>query len=339
MIKFLTLFICFLSLIKALSNEENSSIIINNAIDQINQIPAILNSASNGANCSRLSSQNISVKNFLDETSLNTGEGGYFSAHEKEVYCLYKKLSASKKQNTIQWDLRELGSNQILAKSNNPHKLFYGASVSKIIVAAAYLDRNNGVLTDEARSHLEKLIKKSDNYSWGWFQDSDPKVLKGESQKGMEQVDKFVRNNLKISNSRMWRGNMKRSPDYWSSEQKEKCQGSSCYHGNDISAADMGEFLHATYINSYRGADELFKNLFYVHTGKKKGDKYLPKKLKIGGKTGTWKNNFHHAMVFSLNGKFYSLTILSTNSNEDVAIMAGGLIREYLEYPTVISCN
>lgn len=84
--------------------------------------------------------------------------------------------------------------------------------------------------------------------------------------------------------------------------------------------------------------------MYTSRTGGLRGKKYIPKSIYVGGKTGTYAgptenpetgtsynvNMRNHVMVFNINGTQYGLAIFANNgSDESVALLAGGLIREY----------
>ena len=88
-------------------------------------------------------------------------------------------------------------------------------------------------------------------------------------------------------------------------------------------------------------------------TGSNKINKYTPNSIYIAGKTGTYHGineskktiKFdaikarNHATVFKVDEKEYSLTILSnTGQDEDVAVLGGGLMREYLGVEKGVRC-
>ncbi len=77
----------------------------------------------------------------------------------------------------------------------------------------------------------------------------------------------------------------------------------------------------------------------------RKNHKYTPENVYIAGKTGTYRganesqetiqhkklNTRNHVVVLNVNDKYYSLSVLSnTGRGEDVAILGGGLMREFI---------
>jgi hypothetical protein len=58
----------------------------------------------------------------------------------------------------------------------------------------------------------------------------------------------------------------------------------------------------------------------------------MPDSVIMGSKTGTWSQYIHDTGWFWWGGKFYSIAVLTDGwySSEDIAIMWGGLFREYV---------
>ena len=116
-------------------------------------------------------------------------------------------------------------------------------------------------------------------------------------------------------------------------------------HGNETSAAEMTVFLGSIYHQKFAGASDLWKIMHATRTGQGKAGKYLPTHVIYGGKTGTYsgytqhpesRNSYraavkHHTFTFRLGGVQYGMTIMSDGyTNEDVAIIAGGVLRDEL---------
>jgi hypothetical protein len=117
-------------------------------------------------------------------------------------------------------------------------------------------------------------------------------------------------------------------------------------HGNELNVLALSQFLFDTYHNRYPGAEILWKLMYACKTGTNKGNYYMPKDITIGGKTGTYHGPNtsprtvkwetikarNHVMIFNMGGRQYGLCILSNRGNDrDLAILAGGLVREYVK--------
>ena len=82
-----------------------------------------------------------------------------------------------------------------------------------------------------------------------------------------------------------------------------------------------------------------------MRTGRRKLDRYVPSSVLLGGKTGTYDGPNaspstvplaqirarNHAAAITVGDRVYGLSVLSnTGESKDVAVLAGGLVREYL---------
>jgi len=251
------------------------------------------------------------------------GEGVPYGVRQQKLY------SALKKNNNIQWTLSDLETGKIISRSANADKVFFGASTSKIFVAAALLDKQDGELSKKQLILMTRMIVRSNNPAWKELQRQTGTT--GTDDSGREAVHRFVQK-MSYENLRAFQGWMKR-------------EDGSRLHGNELNSLAIAKFLFDTYHNRYPGAEILWKIMHATRTGRKKINKYTPTDIYIAGKTGTYHgkneskdtinhatiNAHNHATLLEVNGKYYSLTILSnTGRDEDVAVLGGGLMREYL---------
>ncbi len=259
--------------------------------------------------------------NYLDffsnqETNLKAYGSGYLFDNKKKQQ--YLKIVQQQSPN-IQWVLRNLETKKIISQSTNAAKQFYGASVSKIFVAGSYLNFTQGYPSEDAIEHLNNLIIVSSNTSWSALQ-----ILIGEGSEniGRKRVDDFLKL-LGITRSIGFRGYLGTT------------------HGNEVNAVDISKFIQDSYDEKYPGSLHLFQTMFLSRTGKLRGRKYLPKKMNIGGKTGTYNGKTtvdgklinskskHHTMVFKKKNNYYSLTVLSDpGTDEEIALICAGLISQ-----------
>jgi hypothetical protein len=243
------------------------------------------------------------------------GSGESFGPREQEHF---QKLFSPEGQGSYEWVLRDLNSNKILFQSLNPEKQFYGASVSKVFVAGAYLNSVNGFPTPTGLQHLNDMIIVSSNYSWGALQLD---IGLGDQNLGRKNISAFLKS-LNITRSIGYRGYL------------------DGVHGNEVNALDISQFIQASFDGKYPGSKHLFQTMFLSRTGEFRGRKYFPILMNIAGKTGTYNGETsvegipiiseskHHTMVFLLNRKFYSLTVLSDpGTDEDIAVLCGGFLR------------
>ncbi len=259
------------------------------------------------------------------------GSGAAFGIKQQKLYCTLKH---NKK---IQWTLSDLETGEILSKSNNAAEAFFGASASKIFVAAALLDKQNGELSKQQLVLMTNMIVRSSNPAWKELQrqvGSD-----GTDDSGRLAVHTFI---LKMGyeNLRGFQGWM-------------RLKDGSRMHGNELNSLAVARFFYDTYHNRYPGAEILWKVMHACRTGRKKINKYTPKNIYIAGKTGTYHGPneskatikhaaikaSNHVTVFNIDGRYYSLNILSnTGRDEDVAVLGGGLMREYLGVDKPVHC-
>lgn len=260
------------------------------------------------------------------------GRGFRFGPSQKKRYC---RLKADPEQ--VQWVLTDLESGEVLSRSPGAERLFFGASASKIFVAAALLDKQKGELRPEQLRLLVRMIVVSDNGAWLSLQRQT--AAEGTDDAGRAAVHGFVQK-MGYPTIRGFQGWMRRP-------------GGSRTHGNELNAVEVARFLQDTYARRYDGADTLWKIMHATKTGGSKIDKYTPSNVYIGGKTGTYSGPNespetvelptirarNHAAVVTVGNRHYGVVILTnTGDNEDVAVLGGGLMREFLGVKPAVSC-
>ena len=67
------------------------------------------------------------------------GVGARFGSKQKARYCYLKGDSVP-----AQWVVNDLKTGRVIARSPNAEQLYFGASVAKLFVAAAFLDKKKG---------------------------------------------------------------------------------------------------------------------------------------------------------------------------------------------------
>ena len=261
--------------------------------------------------------------------SLIKGSGRpVFGPGERRRYCALKEAE------DIQWVLNNLETGEVISGSKNRETLFFGASSSKIFVAAALLDKQKGKLTASQLELMTKMIVKSNNVAWKELQKQAGDGKSADS--GRKVIDQFTKK-MGYKNIRAFQG-------WWRNR----------IHGNELNAQEVSQFLYDTYHGKYPGAEVLWKLMYACKTGGRKGNYYMPKGVFIGGKTGTYHGPnaspstikwdyiraHNHVMIFNIDGTQYGLTILSNRGNDmDVAIMAGGLVREFIHNIGDVFCR
>jgi hypothetical protein len=264
--------------------------------------------------------------------SRRRGGGNKFTARQEKQYCRLKK------SDQVQWILTDLETGNTISRSSNAEEVFFGASASKIFVAATLLDKQGGEITKEQLILMSRMIVRSNNPAWKELQRQAGED--GSDDSGRLAVEAFIEK-MGYENLRAFQGWMTR-PD------------GNRVHGNELNSQAVAKFLYDTYHKNYPGAEILWKIMHATRTGSKKIDKYTPRSIYIAGKTGTYHGinesretiqlpvikARNHATVFSFKAIQYCLTILSnTGEDEDVAVLGGGLMREYLSVEKTVRCT
>jgi hypothetical protein len=263
---------------------------------------------------------------------LTKGVGVSFSESINAKYQKLKNESMNNPKHKVQWVLRDLDNNRVIAQSAGPDRKIFGASSSKIFVGGALLDKQDGILGATQLQLMADMLVVSSNDAWRNLQNQ---IGNGDSNKGREGVHNFTQG-LGYELTRGYQG-------YWGNT-----------HGNELTAMETTEFLHDIYKGNFPGAETLWKLMYTCRTGVNRGLKYMPSTIFVGGKTGTYDgptenpetgsthnpdgsaytvNIRNHILIFNVLGRQYGLAILAdTGSDESAALLAGGLLREYTGY-------
>lgn len=266
--------------------------------------------------------------------SLTFGTGKEFTNAEESEYKKLKRRTQSDPKSQVQWALMDLDRHQVLQKSVGSDRKIFGASSSKVFVAGALLDKQQGRLSEQQVQLMGNMLVVSSNVAWVELQNQ---IGDGDDDNGRVMIHAFTRN-LGYENTRGYQGTLAKNTP---------CQ----VHGNEMTADETAQYLHDVYWGRFSGAETLWKFMHTCRTGVERGLKYLPKDQIVGGKTGTYrgasvdpdtgsefnsdgsKYRVHvrnHQIVFNLKNRQYALVILAnTGSDEDAALLAGGLYREY----------
>ena len=261
-----------------------------------------------------------------------TGQGNVFGPKQKTHYCKLKKAA------NIQWVLNDLENGKIISRSANADEPYFGASVAKIFVAAALLHKQKGDFTPDQLKLMVRMIVVSSNTAWKALQRQTG--VDGTDDSGRAAVNAFVQS-MGYTNTRGFQG-------WW--RQKDGTR----IHGNELNTAELARFIFDTYHRKYEGAEVLWEIMQATATGRSRIDKYTPKNVFIGGKTGTYDGPNsspdtikhkkirarNHVVSLRIGSKIYGLSILSnTGSAEDVAVLGGGLMREFLGIEPTVACK
>lgn len=261
-----------------------------------------------------------------ERLSLSKGTGTSFTAAKKSEYEALKNASQSDPAHKVQWTFMDLDAHRVIARSLSAGKKIFGASSSKIYVAAALLDRQNGQLTASQRQLMAEMLVVSSNSAWTNLQSQ---IGEGSADKGRERIFDFTQR-MGYPLTRGWQG-------YWGS-----------VHGNELVPDEAVETLYDIYRNRFPGAEVLWKLMHTCRTGSSRGRKYIPSSIYVGGKTGTYDGPTenpetgatynvairNHLLIFHVGGRQYGLAVLANSgSDESAALLAGGLLREYAGVP------
>ncbi len=261
----------------------------------------------------------VDMSSLSSRNKLYTGLG-YPMGSKATEYCEEKYKSQNNSEYHIQWIIADIEDDfKVIDHSIDYEHNFYGASVVKSFTGAAWLDANDGKLDTLADLDLLiRMIRDSNNPAWIAIR---KKI--GEPSGAVKFTSKM--------------GYVK------TRSHRNAYDG---YLGNQINARETAELFFDTYHGNYQGADVMWRIFHTCRTGSTKAKYYLPQSLVVGGKTGSWDESYHHALTFRYEDRQYAMVVLTgrhytwnlrqlfngaKGSNNKVAVMAGGLFREYIE--------
>jgi hypothetical protein len=229
----------------------------------------------------------------IPQLSQNMGLGNNFSESDNQQYSKYKTNPK------VHWAVYNIDKREFVQKSSNSNDSIYAASVSKAVTAACAVNKWNAKFPEPGDlDKLKAFLVNSDNGVWDHFTD-----LAG----GSEKVNSW-------SNSMGW----------GMSPGRRK--------GNSISAQGMCLFWADVLNKRFSGAELIEKMSNSCKTSSSRSRKYVPTNCRIGGKTGLYEQYMHDsAWIVSPKGRFSIVVLTELASAEAVALMFGGLFREYCE--------
>ncbi len=254
--------------------------------------------------------------------SLSRGSGNDFGASAQAAYEKLKQDSKNNPNHKVQWVLMDLDNNHVIDQSASAGKKKFGASVAKIYVAATLMDRQDGKISASQLQLMSDMLVVSSNTAWTNLQ---KQVGSGDADTGRQRIEVFTKR-LGYVNTHGFQGYLGK------------------IHGNELNALELADYLRDTYKGAYAGAETVWKLMHTCRTGASRGRKYIPSKIYVAAKTGTYDGSTenpetggsmvvrvrNHIMAFNIEGREYGLAILAdTGSDESAAVLAGGLIREY----------
>lgn len=318
-------------------------------------------------------------KTFADfKALLVLGKGEPWTEVQQAEYEKYKQMPVDK----IQWALMDLDTGRMISQSTPSKTRIFGASTSKMFVVSALLDKQNGEVksyppvvkdyrdrkgrvirteqfSEDDLDHMVRIYMRSNNHSWVLLQQRIGMNEKGELNADRGRVGNIqFAQKLGYMDSRPWQGDLmldsvsvsvSRITEEGFLRNRFNVTDYDYIHGNELTAADTVKYLYDTYNARYPGAEYAWKLLYTCQTGEKKGNKYLPNTIFVGGKTGTYPGGIgsygmtevngvkkavgihNHALTFRHNGTQYGMVVLTdVGTPEAVAVIAGGLMREFL---------
>jgi hypothetical protein len=266
--------------------------------------------------------------------SLTYGTGTEFTDIQQSLYKKLKRQTQTDPKSKVQWALMDLDHHQVLQKSLGSDRKMFGASSSKVFVAGALLDAQQGHLSAEQLQLMGNMLAVSSNVAWLALQNQ---IGGGDDDRGREAIYAFTQK-LGYQKTRAFQGSIAEdTPNE--------------VHGNELTADETVRFLHDTYWGQFQGASTLWKFMHTCRTGTDRALRYLPKEQIIGGKTGTYRgesvdpetglklnpdgskylvNVRNQQIVFNLRNRQFALVVLADSGSDDsAALLAGGLYREY----------
>jgi hypothetical protein len=259
------------------------------------------------------------------------GQGNHFGDKQRQQYCQIKYAPH------VQWALNNLETGELIVSSPNAGEVFFGASVAKVFVAAALLHKQKGEFSKAQLGLMVRMIVVSSNSAWKELQRQAG--YDGTHDSGRAAVHAFAQS-MGYVNTRGFQG-------WW--QQKDGTR----IHGNELNSLELVKFVYDTYNGLYEGAEVLWHIMQATATGRQRINKYAPRNVFIGGKTGTYDGPNvspetvklerirvrNHVANLKIGNDIYGLAILTnTGRNEDVAVLAGGLMREYLDIEPAVTC-
>jgi hypothetical protein len=271
-----------------------------------------------------------SVKVSGTSLSLTHGTGQAFGPSQKAAYEKIKSDSKNPANKAVQWVLMDLDKHLVIDSSGEPTRRIFGASVAKVFAAATLLDKQQGQISKDQLQVMSNMLVISSNTAWLEIQKD---AGNGDADRGREANYEFTQR-MGYSNTRGFQGSWNKM------------------HGNELNASELAQLMYDIYHGAFPGAEVEWKVMHTGRTGASRAKKYLPTGLIVGGKTGTYDGPSinpetggttgangkpysvkvrNQVVVFNAGGHEYAIAILAdTGSDETAALLAGGLLREYI---------
>jgi len=212
----------------------------------------------------------------------------------------------------VRWAVRDLETGEIIAPLDGPARdralqNRYGASTQKSLVVASLLWHRGGELTPAQWSDAIGLIAASwNNPYWDRLEDA------AGGRAGMEEFAREMGYDV---------GPWRRSAD-----------GDG---NNQLNPVAMTQLLYDLHHDRIPGGRSLLTLMAASRTGLSRAQRYTPTDFHIGGKTGSFEDTGtnNELRYVDVDGHLYAIAVfteLGWKAHEDVAVVFGGLLREYV---------
>jgi hypothetical protein len=265
--------------------------------------------------------------------SISKGKGEVFNDGHKKRYINLRKKGKANSYFPFQWKLVNLTTGEILDQSKSIDKVFYGASSTKIMVGAAFLQNQQAPFSSPYFQDLLDMIVVSSNTAWKTIQKA---IGHGDMEKGRLFIHNFTQN-LGLSRTR----------GYWG--YSSTMNG---LHGNEINVDEFMKFMGMLYRGEFKGSELIFKIMLTGQKGYDMAKRLLPPDVMIANKggrcdcrtlnpdteSGTYPDGSpfrvyvrHQSLFLRYQNIDYAMVILSDLGEEiDLSVMAAGLFYDFI---------
>ena len=139
----------------------------------------------------------------------------------------------------IQWVLNDWDTDAIISRSANADEIYFEASVEKLFVAAALLDKQDGQFYSAQLTLMVRMIAISSNSAWEELQRQTGDD--GTDNSGRAVVDAFIQS-MDYTNTKGFQG-------WWNKKDGTRI------HGNELNSVELAKFLRDTFHRRYEGAE------------------------------------------------------------------------------------
>lgn len=273
-----------------------------------------------------LSNQQVRGKNLVKSYGL----GKDFNYQK---YLTLKNQIKNDPNRQVEWVLKNLTTKKIISSYIVGEKVYYGASVVKVMTGLIYL-QEKGIPSGEFLQSLLNMIVASDNNDWSIIQSQ---IADGNSELAKKIMYNRTRE-LGFNRSRWFRGYLENG-----------------LHGNELTILESLYLIEKLYSNEFDFGNIILQIMLTGQKGYDMAKKYLPSHVAIANKGGRYQgkttnpyngtkynedgtpyvtNVRHQVLIFKdekNNSDDFALVIHTNEENEEVlSLLAGGLFKEYI---------